>query len=471
MFGRDHDFGEKRDSLVRVEVHRLRKKLHRYYETEGADHPVRIVIRAGNYQPDFERVADSPSTSVCEGDATDPLLPEVSPEVRVVETQPVYDGKLVRRYAAGAAVAATLIVAAFASTRYGRNQASESSKIRVPAAIPAAAAAASPQPVRILAGSTSDRSIDRFGNEWRGDRYFIGGYQDALRFGSQERLVSRPIILGAADQTPFRSFRSGDFSYRIPLLAAKYEMRLYFSEVVLGMAESGDGAENKRVFDVHMNSHPLLPFFDIFSDAGAANTADIRVFENVSPASDGFLHLDFHPIREAAWLNAIELIPNESGRALPVRIVMRNDNYTDRKGQLWSMDRYYIGGRGTSDGKLPVGIDDSDLLAGQRYGHFSYRLPVPPGKYKVRLLFAETFFGPDNRGKGGVGSRVFNVYCAGTEVLRQFDIFKEAGENRVIEKVFRGITPSAQGKIDLIFEPVVNYAIVQAIEVTPDDGR
>src|SRR5580692_4830171 len=63
VFGRDHDFGEKRDSLVRVEVHRLRKKLHRYYETEGADHPVRIVIRAGNYQPDFERVADSPSTS------------------------------------------------------------------------------------------------------------------------------------------------------------------------------------------------------------------------------------------------------------------------------------------------------------------------------------------------------------------------------------------------------------------------
>src|SRR6202453_1719357 len=59
VFGRDDGFGEKRDSKVRVEVHRLRKKLHRYYETEGMDRPVRISIRPGSYQPEFERVADS----------------------------------------------------------------------------------------------------------------------------------------------------------------------------------------------------------------------------------------------------------------------------------------------------------------------------------------------------------------------------------------------------------------------------
>src|SRR5580700_1682469 len=59
VFGRDDGFGEKRDSVVRVEVHRLRKKLHRYYETEGVDRPVRIVIRPGSYQPEFERVSDS----------------------------------------------------------------------------------------------------------------------------------------------------------------------------------------------------------------------------------------------------------------------------------------------------------------------------------------------------------------------------------------------------------------------------
>jgi hypothetical protein len=86
------------------------------------------------------------------------------------------------------------------------------------------------------------------------------------------------------------------------------------------------------------------------------------------------------------------------------------------------------------------------------------------------LLFAETFFGPNNRGQGGTGSRIFNVYCGGSAILRQFDIFREAGANRAIEKVFHGIEPNAQGRIDVTFEPVVNYAIVQGIELV-EEGR
>jgi len=193
--------------------------------------------------------------------------------------------------------------------------------------------------------------------------------------------------------------------------------------------------------------------------------------ENVSPDQKGFLNLDFRSIREAAWLNAIELIPNDSGRAFPLRIVAKDANYTDRKGQIWGIDRYYIGGKDTSDDKVTAGADDPDLFAGLRYGHFSYRLPVPSDKYKLRLLFSETFFGKDNRGKGGIGSRIFNVYCGGLEILHRFDILKEAGENQAIEKVFHGITPNAQGRIELDFEPVVNYAKVQAIELMPDDRR
>ncbi len=338
----------------------------------------------------------------------------------------------------------------------------------IAAGVPATGAL--PQPVRILAGSPTERSVDRFGTEWMGDRYFLGGDQNVVRFGSQERAVRHPIILGAPDQTLFRSFRAGDFSYRIPLPPGSYEMRLYFSEVVLTMGDYGEGAENQRVFDVNLNGRPLLPFFDIFSDAGGADTADIRIFENVSPEPDGFLKLAFRPVREMAWLNAIELIPNPTGKALPLRIVARNTNYTDRSGKFWGSDRSFVGGRATSDGKQPTGTEDPELFAGQRYGHFSYRLPVAPGKYTLRLLFAETFFGPSNRGKGGAGSRVFNVYCSGLGILKQFDIFKEAGENRAVEKVFHGITPNAQGRIDLTFEPVVNYAIVQAIELTPEDS-
>src|ERR1700730_14194685 len=58
VFGRDQQFGEKRDSLFVVEVYRFRKRLQHYYETEGSSHTLRIVIKLGTYRPEFEHVAD-----------------------------------------------------------------------------------------------------------------------------------------------------------------------------------------------------------------------------------------------------------------------------------------------------------------------------------------------------------------------------------------------------------------------------
>src|SRR5207249_7838323 len=112
-----------------------------------------------------------------------------------------------------------------------------------------------------------------------------------------------------------------------------------------------------------------LPFFDIAADAGGVDIADIRVFENVSPAEDGSLHLEFRSIREAAWLNAIEIIPNPSGQAVPIRVVTRNANYTDSDGNPWGIDKFFYGGRQASDGVAVAGTKDSELFAWQRYGN------------------------------------------------------------------------------------------------------
>src|ERR1051325_2730660 len=54
VYGRSESFGEKRDSVVRVEMSRLRKRLVNYYADEGLPQPLRIVIPAGTYAPAFE---------------------------------------------------------------------------------------------------------------------------------------------------------------------------------------------------------------------------------------------------------------------------------------------------------------------------------------------------------------------------------------------------------------------------------
>ncbi|MGJ5820822.1 hypothetical protein [Paludibaculum fermentans] len=72
--GRVEGFDPKKDSIVRVEAHRLRKRLKQYYEGEGATHELRIEVPLGGYAPAF--VEQQPQR-----------LEEPQPEV-VVETLP-----------------------------------------------------------------------------------------------------------------------------------------------------------------------------------------------------------------------------------------------------------------------------------------------------------------------------------------------------------------------------------------------
>src|SRR6266567_6408265 len=51
--GRPPEFDQKRDSIVRVEAHRLRKRLREYYDGEGAGHEIHVDIPSGQYTPRF----------------------------------------------------------------------------------------------------------------------------------------------------------------------------------------------------------------------------------------------------------------------------------------------------------------------------------------------------------------------------------------------------------------------------------
>ena len=89
------------------------------------------------------------------------------------------------------------------------------------------------------------------------------------------------------------------------------------------------------------------------------------------------------------------------------------------------------------------------------------------GKYGVTLYFAETYFGCLDQ--GGAGRRLFDVDCNGRKLLKNFDIFKEAGgANRALQKTFHGLEPNAQGKLVLTFVPIKSYACVYAIEVVDE---
>jgi hypothetical protein len=106
------------------------------------------------------------------------------------------------------------------------------------------------------------------------------------------------------------------------------------------------------------------------------------------------------------------------------------------------------------------------MFSTERFGHFSYALPVDSrDRYTVVLHFAELFFGSEASASGGAGSRVFRVLCNGNVLLDDFDIYKEVGSAHPLTKTFHHLKPTEQGKLNLSFEPIKNYATVSAIEV------
>jgi hypothetical protein len=276
------------------------------------------------------------------------------------------------------------------------------------------------------------------------------------------------------DSSIYRSSRQGDFRYDIPLKAGTYELHLHFAETFYGPEEIGGGGEGSRVMTVNANGKMLLNDFDVVMDAGGSRTADIKVFTGVSPAEDGQLHLNFSSVRGgSAMLSAIEILPGLAERQRPVRLVARDVPYYSDDSRWWGPDNYFKGGQLAASDQPASDGDDPEMFETERWGHFSYAIPVAPGRYTATFYFIERRFDSANRDRYGEvdatsqGGRVFSVFCNGKVILHDLDLIKLGGANHPVARKVNSLEPNAQGKLLLEFVPTRNYATVTAIEVLP----
>lgn len=451
VFARPDSFDQDVDSIVRVEANRLRKKLANFYEGEGAGQGTRISIPVGRYVPVFEELAH-PSPQLVQ---------------RTEIAQPTSIGQARARLRWWWVVGFSLIVLVAGVLCLGRDR--RRLQTVAPSSRPVAALPESPiglpvgNEIRILAGATR-RYVDRAGKLWGPDAHFTGGH--AVQSSAQ-------YIWRTQDPSIYRSSRQGDFSYNIPLPPGIYELHLHFAETFYGPEDAGGGGEGSRIMTVTANGNPLLTDFDVVADAAGARTADIKVFSDLAPAKDGLLHLSFSSVKGGGgMLSGIELLPGRRGQLRPVRIVTRDVPYYSDDSHWWSADTYFKGGQFAATEEAPAGTDDPELYSTERWGHFSYAIPVTPGKYVVTLHFIERHFHGADRGQpsssqGSTGTRLFNVFCNRKLILRDLNILEQAGEGRALVRQVSGLEPDAQGKLVLEFVPVHYYATVTAIEVVP----
>ena len=472
VFGRSRtSFDGSTDSIARVEAHRLRKWLKDYYEKQGRDHPIHISVPHRSYIPEFIRRTDIPEAEASSGsraldtgeheDLALEAIPSTQPPQETAEADTAYTITVVqpsfrkRTLLYSAVAIAALILLIFGAVRFiSRKNSANSSSIGSPSQ-PNANQSPMPAnpvhvPLRLLAGYEGTPRVDSAGDYWEADRYFKGG----AAFLRPNVPVTR-----TSDQMLFQHWRTGDVTYDFPLAPGPYEVHLFF------VAPESETA-NLQTFHIFINYRLVVQGFNISSDALGTNVADERVFRDVYPDIDGHLRLGFSSERSSATVNAIEILPGLPHRQLPVRLVMQREAITDHDGNLWHPDTYFLGGTPSDFPKQVGGTPDPNLYAQERYGHFTYAIPVDThGRYTLVLHFAELYWGSQTSGLGGVGSRVFRVICNGSTLLDNFNIFKEAGSLNALTKTFHHLQPSAEGKLDLTFEPIVNFATVSAIEV------
>jgi hypothetical protein len=148
------------------------------------------------------------------------------------------------------------------------------------------------------------------------------------------------------------------------------------------------------------------------------------------------------------------------------------ESYTDKAGNTWAADQEWAAGRTWgADGGLTVdrtglgitGTDAPHVYELERYSMDAYKFTVPNGKYTVRLHFCETF-----EGITAAAQRVFSVSIAGREVLKDLDIFKEAGGSlKPLVKEFKGVSVE-NGQLVIGFTPNIQNPEINGIEIAPE---
>ncbi|MBX3735052.1 MAG: DUF4982 domain-containing protein [Candidatus Didemnitutus sp.] len=201
-------------------------------------------------------------------------------------------------------------------------------------------------------------------------------------------------------------------------------------------------------------------------------------------------HLPAAP-HQAELLGATaDLTAPEPGQNYLYRVNCGGPDYTDRHGALWQADDGSVSRPGWQSYSWAIGYEDlpnrfgslrvsSEIVRGTeeqalfqtyRYGRekLSYVFAVPEGDYRLELYFMEPAYGLG--GGDCTGWRLFDVAVNGTTLLRDVDLWREAGPTHAVRKVVHA--RAKDGCLVVSFPRVASYqAVISALAVSTSDPK
>lgn len=257
-------------------------------------------------------------------------------------------------------------------------------------------------------------------------------------------------ISGTTEGALYKSERYGNFSYNIPVANGSYSVTLKFAEIYFA-------APGKRVFSVTVNGQTVIRDLDIFAKVGKNVAYDVVIPVNVT---NGAISISFTSKVNNAKVNAIRIAPAAAATPISGRVVFADNAggslYASSTGITYAADSKYTGGTvGTTTSAISNTTDDR-VYQSERYGSFSYNIPVVNGNYQVTLKFAENYW-------TAAGKRVFSVKVNGQTAISNLDLYAKAGKNVAYDVVIP--VSVTNGTLGINFVSQTNYAKVNGIVV------
>ena len=275
-------------------------------------------------------------------------------------------------------------------------------------------------------------TVDGSGLVFLADTFFAGGWKATRSSG----------VDAASDDLIYQSERVGDFSYTIPLEEGHYLVTLKFAEIYWD--ENG-----RRVFDVFVEDHKVVADLDIHAVAGKFKAHDrcIPVW-----VRDGALNLDFRADADYPKISGFVVEKWDGGSQWGINA--GGPRLVDGDGIVYEEDMFHSSGaRAGTSAELP-GNGDGGPYRTERFGAFSYDIPLPDGVYQVTLKFAEIYWKEP-------GKRVFDVSVEGREVLGGLDLLTRVGPLDPYD--FTVLAVVEDRELNIVFTPRVNWAKVSAV--------
>jgi hypothetical protein len=272
------------------------------------------------------------------------------------------------------------------------------------------------------------------GDTYLADSNFTGGSVD----------TATGVITGTPDGTLYQSERYGNFSYSIPVANGNYAVTLKFAETYFAAA-------GKRIFSVTINGQTVVSNLDLYATAGKNAAYDVVVPVSVTT---GAININFVSQVNYAKVSAIKVAP--AAGSVVFADHCGGPQYLNSAGISYQADCLFSGGSFDATTAAISGTADGALYQSERYGNFSYNIPVANGNYAVTLKFAETYF-------TAAGKRIFSVNINGQTVISNLDLYAKVGKNAAYDVVIP-VTVTG-GTLGVNFLSQVNYAKVSAILV------